>query len=276
MPKYVPDDLKELARREIGAASEEELEELKAKVDNLPTDSGYKIKNGNSLFEYNIRLDEMHDIDLSMVSICTNMFYESTNLDIMDVDIGADTDITDASNMFYGCTSLTSVNLPNTNKCESVGGMFYGCTSLVSAPDIDASSAMYISSLFGNCTKMVTVPKLIMPSNPISYGGMFNGCSSLTNLYIYNIDVPIAIGSGTSYGHLLTVDSLVHTIKELCTVSSSKRLTMGSANIAKIADLYCKVTDDTTEKIEMELCESTDEGAITLEAYAALKNWTLA
>ena len=50
---------------------------------------------------------------------------------------------------------------------------------------------------------------------------------------------------------------------------------MGGTNLAKIADLYCKVTDDANEKKPMELCESTDEGAMTLTAYAALKNWQL-
>jgi hypothetical protein len=83
------------------------------------------------------------------------------------------------------------------------------------------------------------------------------------------------IASGSTYGHLLTVDSLVGIIQELVNVNASKTLTIGAANLAKLNGLYCKVIDDTTEKITMELCESTDEGAITLKEYAALKRWTL-
>ena len=117
---------------------------------------------------------------------------------------------------------------------------------------------------------------IIDTSNGTNFGSMFYNCSSLTNLTLYNIRKSITIGSGTSWGHLLTVDSLVHTIQELCAASSSQTLTMGSANLNKIANIYCKVIDGSNEKKPMELCESTDEGAMTLTAYANMKNWNLA
>ena len=110
-------------------------------------------------------------------------------------------------------------------------------------------------------------------SNVTNMSSMFSNCSSLTNLDLRNIKINLQIGSGTSWGHLLTVDSLVNTIKELVTRTSYYTLTMGPANLEKIANLYCKIIDDTDPKKTMELCQSSEEGAMTLIDYALRKHW---
>ncbi len=95
-----------------------------------------------------------------------------------------------------------------------------------------------------------------------------------------NIKVNLQVGSGTSWGHLLTVDSLVHLCQELVNVGSSRTLTVGSANLEKLASVYVKLTvpeaEDTTGKLPCVVCESTDEGAMLIEDYIALKHWQLA
>ena len=179
------------------------------------------------------------------------------------------------SRMFYDCVDLTSIPELDTSKGLDFNNMFSGCRSLTSIPELDTSKGLDFSSMFNSSSSLTSIPKLDI-STGTSFSTMFAGCTALTNLYLYNIRKAITIGYGTSFGTLLTVDSLVHTIKELCKVTSSTRLTMGTVNKAKIASLYCKVIDDTTEKIDMELCESTDAGAITIEEYAALKGWTIA
>ena len=70
-------------------------------------------------------------------------------------------------------------------------------------------------------------------------------------------------------------DKLVHMVKELCKVSETRTLTIGSINLSKITHLYCRVINDSNEKITMELCDNSCEGAITLIEYAALKNWVI-
>lgn len=143
-------------------------------------------------------------------------------------------------------------------------------SSIMYAPELDTRNGTSFSYMFESCQYLVTVPKIDL-SLATSVGGMFNTCTALKNLGLYNIRKSI-----NTYSSPLTVDSLVHIIKELCTVTTRQTFTMGSARLAAIANLYCKVVDDTTEKIEMELCESTDEGAMTLADYAALKNWAFA
>lgn len=176
--------------------------------------------------------------------------------------------------MFYGCQVLTTIPELNVSKGVSFDGTFNGCKALTTVPDLNTSNGEDFETMFYNCTSLVAIPKLdLTKARTVSY--MFYNCSALANLYLYNIRKTIQIGSDTSWGHLLTVDSLVHTIKELCTVTKSQTLTIGPANLEKIAGLYCRITDDTNEKKPMELCESTDEGAMTLSDYASEKNWLI-
>jgi hypothetical protein len=108
-------------------------------------------------------------------------------------------------------------------------------------------------------------------------------------LEVKNIKSTFQIGSGTSWGHLLTLDSLLNAIKELWikTGTSTSKLMMGTANIEKLADVYVKLIDITDEmraedeyidnKAPFVQCESTDEGAMLITEYVTtVKNWQLA
>jgi hypothetical protein len=84
---------------------------------------------------------------------------------------------------------------------------------------------------------------------------------------------------------LLTLESLIGLCYELRDTGSSKTLTIGSANLAKLANVYVRaieITDDMRaaddlidEKLPFEVCESTDEGATLISEYVLLKNWQL-
>ena len=231
------------------------------------------------------------------ISNCYRLCADGIRLELLDVIYTGN--CTNFGYMFHSCRALTSIPELDTSKGTTFDAMFKSCSALTSIPELDTSKGIIFDSMFNSCIALTSIPELDT-SKGTNFNYMFKDCSSLTsipkldlnkcadcsstfmncykleNLYLYNIRRSITIGSGTSYGHLLTVDSLVHTIKELCTVKSKKTLTMGSANLAKISSLYCRVLDDTDEKKPMELCESTDEGAMTLTKYAELKNWALA
>lgn len=214
-----------------------------------------------------------HKFDTSNGTIFDRMFYMCSKLEsIPELNTSKGTSFV---YMFGNCTALKSI--PELNTCNGVNfeDMFKSCSTLTSIPELNTSNGTNLQRMFNYCSKLTSIPKLDVNKGN-NFNNIFTNCYALTDLYLYNIRRAITIGSGTTYGHLLTVDSLVHTIKELCTVTASTTLTMGAANLEKIANLYCRVLDDTTEKIEMVLCESTDEGAMSLAEYASLKNWTFA
>lgn len=185
-----------------------------------------------------------------------------------------------ANYLFYEYKGTSVDNLiqySDTENVTSTERMFYGCNNLQSIPLLDTSNVTNTYGMLTNCYNLQTIQLLnmIKVSNATS---MFYMCENLTNLTLLNIKVNLTIGSGTSYGHLLTLESLINTIMELWNYkgsSSTYKLTMGSANLEKIANTYVLVTDETTDKMTAEVCDSTTEGAITLQAFAELKGWAL-
>lgn len=267
-----------------------------------------KITDASYLFYHRARILQKDKL-LSMlkdVTTCSYMFYRCGKLNsettvtedqlLRDAPYFDTSKCRDFAYMFADCYQLKTLPLYNTQDAECFAHMFDGCDSLVTIPEFDLRKSKVCQAMFYSCKSLKALPKLYIGPNcnvsslcrycsalttvpyldldsATSVSSMSDACAALTNLTLYNIRKTLQIGSGTSWGHLLTVDSLVHTIKELCTVTTGQTLTMGSANLEKISGLYCKIIDDTDEKKPMELCESTDEGAITLSEYAAEKGW---
>jgi surface protein len=162
--------------------------------------------------------------------------------------------------------------------------MFDGCRSLTTVPLFDTSKATQLTYLLRDCSSLTTVP-LLDASKVTDMSYMFSGCSSLTECYLRNIKVNLQVGSGTYWGHLLTLDSLIHLIKECRDTGSTKTLTVGSANLNKLANVYVRtipITDEMRaeddlidEKLPFEVCESTDANAMLITNYALEKNWTI-
>ena len=196
------------------------------------------------------------------------------------------------TSMFTDCKNLTEIRQLSTDSSTSMTSMFSRCSKLITVPKLNTSLVTTFDYMFQNCTNLVTVMQLDLYSaiGSSSFNSMFVGCTNLTNLTLKNIrSTGLTIGSGTTYGHLLTVDSLVNTIKELWNHSSSTstyKITMGTENTAKLADVYVKLITPTEEqiandpyinnKMPCEVCASTDDGAMLITDYATLKKWTIA
>ena len=87
-----------------------------------------------------------------------------------------------ANRAFYGCTSLTSVTIPNS--VTSIGDYaFSNCTSLTSVT-IPNSVTNIGNSAFYNCTSLTSVN---IPNSVTTIGWeVFQGCTSLTSITIPN------------------------------------------------------------------------------------------
>lgn len=125
-------------------------------------------------------------------------------------------------------------------------------------------------------------------------GGNTNSCifsgssyvpEYLEELRLYDITNNLCIGY-TYRSKNLSYESIIHTISQLIPQTSKRTLTMGTYNLAKISDVYVKELEITQEMYEEDnkvydkrpfyVCDSTEEGAMSITDYVALKNWSLA
>ena len=113
--------------------------------------------------------------------------YNNNKLEIKLIGID---NITDASHMFNGCRSLSSlpdISNWNTSKITNMSDMFYDCSSLSSLPDIsnwNTSKVTNMSCMLNFCKSLSTLPDISKwNTNKVTdMKGMFCGCSSLTSL----------------------------------------------------------------------------------------------
>ena len=244
-------------------------------------------ENANSVFQQCSSLKSIPQYNLRKAKSLTSFFLNCTQLEEIPL-----IDISSAENLsmfMQYCTKIKTLPQLNTGNVENFLSFANGASGL-EAFTLDTKNATNMTSMFYYCSKIATINmdmRNVTSSGNGSY--MFNYCLALANLTLKNIKVPLQIGSGTTWGHLLTVDSLVNTAKELWDYSSGTttyKLTMGNANLEKIANVYVKLVDITVEmraeddlidnKKPCVVCESTDEGAMLLEEYAVLKNWLFA
>ena len=94
-----------------------------------------------------------------------------------DIDTG---EATLMSNMFYGCSSLTSVPQLDTSQVTDMSNMFNVCKSLTTVPQLDTSQVTDMSYMFYICKSLTSVPQLDT-AQVTDMSNMFWGCSSLTD-----------------------------------------------------------------------------------------------
>ena len=98
--------------------------------------------------------------------------------------------VTDMSNMFFKCSSLSSlpdISKWNTNKVTDMSYMFFWCKSLSSLPDIskwNTNNVIDMSSMFNMCHSLSSLPDLSKWNiNEVTdMNTIFNGCLSLSSL----------------------------------------------------------------------------------------------
>ena len=252
-----------------------------------PLDTG-SATNMSQMFQNCKKLTTIPPLDTGSAVNIQQMFqncYELTTISLSDTG-----SVTNMKQTFNNCENLTTVSLLDMGSATNTQQMFDGCENLTTVSLLDTGSVTNMSKMFYDCCNLTTVSLLDM-SSATSTSYMFSYCEKLTNLTLKNIKISLTIGETylSTYGQLLTLESLLNTIKELHTNTgtSTTKLTVGSTNLEKLANVYVKLVDITDEmraedeyidnKLPFVVCESTDEGAMhIIDEYIPAKNWTIA
>ena len=109
----------------------------------------------------------------------------SSKKEILEIKLKGITNITNMSDMFYWCTSLSSlpdISKWNTSNVTYMSRMFRGCNSLSSLPDIskwNTSNITNMSGMFYWCESLSSLPDISKWNtfNVTNMSGMFIGCN---------------------------------------------------------------------------------------------------
>lgn len=276
------------------------LNELEAQVNELsdkPTDMLQQRVDATNSCDYlfykygGTNLDFIRGLDTSNVTDMTSMFDTCNrleNLNISHLDTGK---VTNMKTMFQNCAMITSLDLSsfNTSNVTNMQMMFYACQKLydINLNNFDTSKVTNMEQMFSACYLLRTISGKLDMINVTNNTHMFM-MVGITDVTLLNIKKSLQLGSGTSWGTKLSNSTLINTIQQLwdLTGSTSQTLTLSTTSKNNIANIYVKLVDVTDEMLAQDqyagskkpcvVCESTDEGAMTLTEYATSKNWAIA
>ena len=131
-------------------------------------------------------LEGIENLDTSNVTDMSNMFYGCSGLNSINLDSFNTTKVTDMSNMFYGCSGLNSINLSsfNTTKVTDMSMMFQDCSALTSI-DLSSFNTKNVTNMIQMFWKCTNLESLDISSFDISED------TDITNLFTnttYSVD----------------------------------------------------------------------------------------
>jgi surface protein len=121
---------------------------------------------------------------LGAITSFSSLFHGLSKLQSVEI-ASTTTTVTNTSNMFNGCRSLTTVPLFNTAAVTSMSSMFVSCSSLATVPLFNTAAVTSTFNMFGSCGSLTTVP-LFNTAAVTNMGLMFGSCSSLTTVPLFN------------------------------------------------------------------------------------------
>ena len=235
------------------------------------------------------------DINFSLPKLTgiDQMFSSATGEDLRSITLSNLENVESASNLFSsgGGANAETITLSGLKKITSMSSAFRGSSSHSLGPKAiyingDTSKVSSWYQAFYNRGKTETIETIDL-LGATNVDNMFYYNSALKNLKIKNLKLSLRLGTN-AWGANYTDESIINTAKELwdLTGSTSQTLTVAPTINTKFDAIYVKLVTPTAEQIAndpyinnkkpCEVCESADEGAMTLREYVVSKNWVLA
>ena len=196
------------------------------------TTTGFKdfLEHGGKFIysKYTDLTDVLKYEDTENVTDMSYMFSDCNNLTtIPQLDTS---NVTNMYRMFYGSRKITSIPMLNTSKVTDMSYMFQ-YSNITTIPKLDTSNVVDMRQTFYWCEYLSSIP-MLNTSNVSSFDSCFSGCKRLTEIHMTGMKVSFDI----HYSTLFTREALVEILNNLATVTGTKKLTMGSDNLAKLTD----------------------------------------
>lgn len=170
--------------------------------------------------------------DRTNMGDCFNLCRSLTSLSLPELP-----NVSAINSCFASCVVLASLSLPALPKVTDMPSCFNCCYKLtsLSLPALPNVTNMYMCFYKCQALTSLTLPELPKVSN---VGNMFYDCRLLESLVIGNINPNITTLSnwGLSYCTKLSVDSLVNVLNALPSTTTSKTITIGTTNLAKLTE----------------------------------------
>ncbi len=144
---------------------------------------------------------------------CHGMFFQLMALTSIDFGDNFNTsNVTDMSEMFYGCSYLTSLDLSNfnTSNVRSMYGMFCYCNRLTSLDltNFNTANVTDMSRMFSYCSLTSLDLSNFNTANVTNMGGMFYDCRSLTSLDLSNFNTSNVVSMDEMFDSCISLTSL--------------------------------------------------------------------
>ena len=149
--------------------------------------SFYKFNSNDGEKSNLIKINFNNNFNIANVTSMSSMFYGCSSLTSLDLSSFNTANVTKMGNMFAQCSSLTSLDLSsfNTSNVRSMSEMFYYCPSLTSLDlsSFNTANVTSMSSMFQVCKSLTNLDlSSFNTTNVTTMNGMFSDCSSLTSL----------------------------------------------------------------------------------------------
>ena len=191
--------------------------------------SGLKANNTSNMFDgcknlLSIDFDSFN-IDTSNVSTMSFMFYGCNSLTTLDLSSFDTSNVTDMYSMFDECNSLATLDLSsfNTSNVSNMSFMFRNCWSLktLDLSSFDTSNVSNMSYMFYGCWSLTTLDlSSFNTSNVTDMSYMFYGCSKLTILDLSSFNT----SNVTDMSYMFSACSTLTEIKGIIDLKSTSNL----------------------------------------------------
>lgn len=123
----------------------------------------------------------------------SEMFYECSSLTTIDVSKFNTANVTDMSKMFYNCSAVNTLDISNfnTEKVTDMRMMFYNCEkpTTLDVSKFNTANVTNMSEMFYNCKKLTTLNVSKFNTSKVTdMSGMFNTNMLLTTLDVSKFD----------------------------------------------------------------------------------------